>query len=57
VVVTVSSGTEEDLEVVIGNEGKCVDSVIEESRSTHVAVRDSCICCFSQFLRVLEIAY
>jgi hypothetical protein len=57
VVVTVSFGTEENLEVVVGDEGKCVDSGVEESTSTHVAVRDNCTCCFSQFLRVLEIVY
>ena len=43
------------LEAVVG-EG-FVGSVVKTSRSTHVDVRDICTLCFSQFVRVLEIAY
>lgn len=56
VVSVVSSGIDA-FEVAMGDEGEFVDCVVGESGSTHVAVCDDCTCCFSQFLRVLEIAY
>ena len=45
------------LEAVVGDDGGFVGSVFKTSRSTHVDVRDNCTSCFSQFFRVLEIAY
>ena len=48
---------EGDLEIVVGSEGGVVNLAIEKLRSTHVAVREDCTLCLSQFLRSLEIAY